>query len=143
MTGERTRLLLFVLVGAFASAVNLGARILIDRVTSYEIAIVLAFPIALTTAFLLNRAFIFKPIGDAWRAQFLRFLLVNLAALVQVFAISVVLARFVFPLVGVRYHAETIAHGIGLLSPILTSYYAHKRFTFAADRRADMPETQP
>lgn len=126
----------FVLIGAFASLVNLVARILIDRFTSFEIAVVLAFPVALTTAFLLNRALVFRSAEAAWHGQFVRFLLVNLAALAQIFVISVALARYVFPFVGMRFHPETVAHAIGLLSPLFTNYWAHKHFTFRGARVA-------
>ena len=132
MMSGRSGFVLFVLIGGFSSAVNLVTRILINRVTSYEVAIVLAFPVALTTAFLLNRAFVFRSAGAAWHGQFARFLIVNLAALVQIFLVSVGLARLVFPYIGMRFHPETAAHGIGLLSPILTSYWAHRHFTFRA-----------
>lgn len=130
---------LFVLIGGLSSVVNLVARILINRTASYEVAIVLAFPIALITAFLLNRALVFRSSGRAWGGEFLRFLLVNLAALVQVFVVSVVLARLIFPAIGFQSHSDTIAHGIGLLSPILTSYWAHKHFSFRAGATAPTP----
>lgn len=129
--------LLFVLIGGFSSAVNLVTRILIDRVTSYEVSIVLAFPVALTTAFLLNRTFVFEAVRDSWYEQFVRFLLVNLAALVQVFLISVLFARVIFPTAGMHIHPDTVAHAIGLLSPIVTSYWAHKHFSFRGVRAAD------
>lgn len=129
--------LLFVLISGFAAAVNLVSRILIDLLTSYEVAIVLAFPIALTTAFLLNRLFVFKPASPAWRGQFVRFLFVNLAALAQVFIVSVLFARLIFPAVGMKFHADTVAHAIGLVSPIFTSYWMHKHFSFASGTRAE------
>lgn len=125
------RLTLFVLIGGFSSLVNLLARIVIDIFTSFEVAIVLAFPIALTTAFVLNRALVFNGRAGNWRGQYWRFLLVNLATLVQVFVLTMALARFLFPAIGFRWHADTVAHAIGLVSPILTSYWAHKYFSFS------------
>ena len=121
----------FVLIGGFATGVNLAARAVIDLATSYEIAIVLAFPIALTTAFSLNRAFVFDGSAGDWKRQYWRFFLVNLATLAQILIVSVAFARLVFPAIGFRWHAELVAHAIGLLSPIPTSYWAHKRFSFA------------
>ena len=128
---ERQRLILFIGIGGFASLVNLVARILFDGFTSYEAAIVLAFPVALTTAFLLNRALVFDGGRGDWRGQYWRFLLVNLAALAQVFLISVALARLIFPAIGFGWHADTVAHAVGLISPIFTSYWAHKHFSFS------------
>ncbi len=122
----------FVLVGGFASCVNLAARVVFNLVTSYEVAIVLAFPVALTTAFALNRAFVFDAGAGNWKRQYWRFFLVNLATLAQILLVSVAFARFIFPALGFRWNAELIAHAIGLLSPIPTSYWAHKKYSFAA-----------
>jgi len=128
---ERTRLALFILIGGFAALVNLVARILIDQRTSYEVAVVLAYPIGMTVAFLLNRTFVFLGGHSDWRGQYWRFVLVNLAALAQIFVVSVGLDRFLFPLIHFTWHADTVAHAIGLASPTLTSYWAHKHYSFA------------
>lgn len=121
---------LFVIIGGVSSVVNLAARVAFNYLFSYEVAIILAFPVALSFAFVLNRCLIFNAENGHWTGQFGRFLIVNLVALVQIFAISVLLARFVFPRVSMGFHPELVAHAIGLVSPICTSYWAHKRFTF-------------
>lgn len=133
MNGRRD-FLLFAAIGAFAAAVNVGARVLFSRWTGYEAAIALAFPVALVTAFVLNRLFVFRPEGGDWRGQLFRFLLVNLAALAQVFLVSLLLARILFPAIGMTLQPELVAHAIGVASPILTSYWAHRHFTFAPRR---------
>jgi putative flippase GtrA len=124
----------FVAIGGFAAGVNFVSRFPIDYFTGFEVAVVLAYAIAMTTAFLLNRAFVFKASDGPWLRQYWRFFLVNLLALAQVFVVSVGLARFLFPAIGFDWYAEAIAHAIGLASPILTSYWAHKRYSFAAPR---------
>ncbi len=126
----------FVAIGGLASLVNLIARIAINRMTSYEVAIVGAFFVALVTAFELNRAFVFNDVAGRWWPRFGRFLVVNLVALVQVFVISVTLARFIFPRIGMTLHPDIVAHGIGLLSPLFTSFWLHRRFTFAGSATA-------
>lgn len=126
--------IVFVAIGGFASLVNLVARLLINRVTSYELAIALAFPIATLTAFVLNRLFVFKATGRGARSQFARFLFVNILSLGQVFLVTELFARVILPALGLTWHGDTVAHAIGLLSPLLTSYWAHKHFSFAADR---------
>jgi len=141
---ESRRLALFVAVGGFAALVNFVARIMIDWATSYEVAIVFAYPIGMTTAFLLNRALVFDGKHGNWKGQYGRFLLVNLVALVQIFIVSVALARFLFPAIGFTWRAHTVAHAIGLASPILTSYWAHKNFSFskpATERGRDAETT--
>lgn len=134
---QRRRFLLFVLIGGLASGVNFVARILWNLVTSFEVAVLLAFPVALTTAFLLNRLFVFPAGAGSWNGQFWRFFLVNLAVLVQVFVISVLLERLIFPSLGLLWHADEIAHAIGLITPIFTSYVAHSRYSFAPARPAE------
>jgi len=126
--------LLFVAIGGFAAAVNLVARILFNLVTDFELAIVLAYPIGMTVAFVLNRVFVFHAQADAAAGQYLRFFLVNLVALVQIWVVSVGLAVWVLPMIGWTWHAETLAHAIGLASPIVTSYFAHKHFSFRPAR---------
>jgi putative flippase GtrA len=126
-----SRFVRFVLVGVAAGAINILARIGLSRVFSYEIAVALAFPIALTFAFVINRRHVFDGAVGSAREQYAKFAAVNLLALVQVWAISVALARVVFPHVGLTWHAETIAHSIGVMSPIATSFFAYKYFVFA------------
>lgn len=121
---------LFVIVGGAAAALNVGSRSVIERYTSFEIAVVLAFPIATIFAYLANRTFVFGSSGAPWHLEYGRFLLVNLAALIQVWLVSVGLVKIIFPSIQFYWHPETIGHGIGVLSPVVTSYYAHKHFSF-------------
>ena len=122
----------FLLAGGFAAVVNIVSRIGFDLFMPYEVAIVFAYGIGLTTAFLLNRRFVFTSAGDDRTGQYLRFALVNLAALAQVWVVSVLFARVILPAIGWEWHAELVAHVIGVASPAVTSYYAHKWFTFRA-----------
>lgn len=125
--------LTFVVVGGVAAIVNILSRVVFSLVTSFEVAIVLAFFCGLITGFMLNRIFVFKALGAGKLSrQGFRFALVNVVALAQVYIIGVMLARFVFPKLGFLWHAELVAHTIGVCSPIVTSFYAHKYFSFAA-----------
>jgi putative flippase GtrA len=133
MTGRFAR---FVLVGALAAVVNIVSRVLFSYVVRFEIAVILAFPIALTFAFAMSRLFVFEPsVRSVW-TQYGRFFLVNLAALVQVWLVSVGLTYWIFPAVGWTFHAELLAHTIAVCSPVLTSYYAHRVFTFGKSSEA-------
>jgi putative flippase GtrA len=86
----------------------------------------------MTTAYLLNRHFVFAASGRGVASEYTRFALVNLAAVAQVWIVSVGLARLVFPAIGFTWHAETVAHVIGVAIPVFTSYLGHKHFSFAA-----------
>ena len=125
----------FVLIGGLAAALNIGVRILVDQYVSYDVAIVIAFFVGLTFAFSLNRTYVFRPGRGSISKQYSRFLLINLLGLAQVWVISVAFARWLFPAAGFDWHVETIAHAIGVFSPVATSFFLHKHFSFA-ERRA-------
>ncbi len=129
---ERRRFILFLGAGGAAAVVNILSRIALNLVIRYEIAIVVAYLIGMTTAYLLNKHFVFAASGRNVTSEYLRFTLVNLAAVAQVWIVSVGLARFAFPAAGFAWHAETVAHVIGVAVPVFTSYLGHKHFSFAA-----------
>lgn len=121
----------FALSGGVAAAVNILSRLGISKFTNYSIAIITAYFIGMTTAYVLMKIFVFEKSGRSVQNEYIRFGLVNLVALVQVWVISMILARYLFPAMGFDFYAETVAHIIGVLSPIATSYAMHKYFTFA------------
>jgi putative flippase GtrA len=129
---ERRRFVLFLLAGGIAAGVNILSRIALNYVMPYEVAIVVAYLAGMTTAYLLNKFFVFESSGRGAASEYLRFALVNLAAVAQVWIVSVGLARFVFPAIGFSWHAETVAHVVGVAVPVFTSYLGHKHFSFAA-----------
>lgn len=72
----------------------------------------------------------FKRTDNALHHQVFWFIVVNCAAVLQTVAISLLLSRRLFPAIGVAVHAETVAHAIGVVVPVFTSYLGHKRLTF-------------
>ena len=129
---ERKRFALFLFAGGTAALVNIVSRIAFNWLMPYEAAIIVAYLCGMTTAYLLNKHFVFAASGRGVASEYMRFALVNLAAIAQVWIVSVGLARFLFPAVGFTWHAETVAHVIGVVVPVFTSYVGHKRFSFAA-----------
>lgn len=121
----------FAFVGGLAAGVNWGSRALFSGFIPVEAAVAAAYLVGMTTAFALNRAFVFEPSGRSARSDYVRFSLVNLVALVQVWIVTMGLLRIVFPAIGFTWRAEDVAHGIGVLSPIVTSYLGHRHFSFA------------
>lgn len=122
----------FLLVGGFAAAVNFGSRLVLSDVLSmgYGWAVFVAYLVGMLTAWLLSRLFVFAPSGKHPAHELLYFTLVNIAALAQVWLISVGLAEYLFPAVDFRFHPEAIAHAVGLAVPAVTSYFGHKYFSF-------------
>jgi putative flippase GtrA len=127
---EKARFATFLLTGGVAAGVNIAARWLLEFVIGFEAAVACAYLAGMVTAFLLARVFVFKQTAGAAHWQFVRFTMVNLVALAQVFLVSVGLARFVFPALAIPWLGETAAHVIGVLSPVATSYILHKHFSF-------------
>jgi len=127
---EVRRFTSFAVAGGIAALINLVSRSILSVVTTFEIAVAIAYLCGMTTAFFLTRQFVFGASGRSWRGEFGRFTVVNIASFIQVWILSVGLARFIFPLAGLAWYPEEIAHFIGVASPIATSYYAHKHFSF-------------
>jgi putative flippase GtrA len=125
----------FVLAGGLAAAVNWLSRIALSTVLSLELAVVIAYVIGMTVAYILNRLFVFAASGRSASDESIRFALVNIVALGQVWLVTIGLARFVLPALGWDWHAASIAHAVGVASPILTSYLGHRHFTFS--KKAD------
>lgn len=120
----------FLLAGGIAAAVNILTRYALTPLVGYRWSIVIAFGAGLTTGWMLFRRWVFGPSEGSRAAEYARYTMVNLAALAQVWLISVFLAEYAFPWVGFTWHSETIAHVIGVLSPIATSFVAHRKFSF-------------
>lgn len=120
----------FLLLGGFSAGVNLVSRFALTPWTGFEWAVPLAYLIGMAVAFLLFRAFVFGASGRSVGSEAMRFTVVNIVALLLVWAISVGLARGVFPAIGFTWYAEDVAHLIGVLSPALSSWIGHKRYTF-------------
>jgi putative flippase GtrA len=121
----------FLSTGGFAAAVNLLSRYQLNKILTFELAVALAYLIGMVTAYVLARVFVFQASGRSVAAEFKRFAIVNIFSLVFVWSISVGLAHYVFPGVGFEWHADDIAHFIGVAAPAVASYFAHRLYTFA------------
>jgi putative flippase GtrA len=124
------RFIKFLIAGGIAALVNFGSRIVLNNWMNYVPSIVVAYVVGMITAFLLNRIFVFSAPTNSLRSQIWRFTLVNVAAVVQTVMISVVLADYLLPILGVMTNRKIIAHGIGVLVPAVSSYVGHKYFSF-------------
>jgi putative flippase GtrA len=127
----RWQLIAFIVAGGIAALVNIASRIAFNLVMPYEVAIFVAYVCGMTAAYLLNKQFVFSAYGRGITSEYMRFTLVNLVALAQVWIVSVGLVRLIFPAIGFIWHDETVAHIIGLFVPVMTSYLGHKHFSFA------------
>lgn len=120
----------FGVAGGLAAVANIGSRIVFNRWMPYTAAIILAYIVGMIVAFVLNRLFVFRETVNPLHYQAFWFTVVNLAAVLQTLAVSLLLADYVFPHAGLRWYPETVAHAIGVGIPVITSFIGHKKLSF-------------
>jgi putative flippase GtrA len=128
--GLRKQFWRFLVAGGAAAAANFGSRFLFSQWVRYEWAIVLAFLVGLTLGFSLMRGYVFSASGKPIVPQLVMYLTVNLLALLQTMLVSVALDRWVLRSLGSVSVAQALAHLVGVLVPMVTSYFAHRSATF-------------
>ncbi len=128
---NRYRFFRFLLSGGLAATINIGSRYELSGLIGFRAAVLAAFCFGVSSAWILSRLWVFGPSQRHWATEFGRFLTVNLVALPQTWIISVLLAEWALPAMGVTQGAELAGHVIGVIFPVFTSYLAHKHFSFA------------
>lgn len=123
-------IVLFLLTGGVAALVNLVSRYLLNPFIGLGPAVVVAYMIGMLVAYVLFRMVVFGKSGNSISQETTRFVIVNIVALAVVTAVTLTLARVVFPFIGFTSHAEDVAHVIGVCVPAITSYIGHSRYTF-------------
>lgn len=128
------RFIIFVLLGGSAALLNLGLRYVANFFLTFEVSIAIAYGLSMIYGFLIFKHLVFKPaIGKATHVEFSRFALVNVASFALVMLVSVTFEYVILPFLNITHYTREIAHFIGVASPVVTSYYAHRRFTFATE----------
>jgi len=122
--------LVFLLTGGTAAAVNFCSRIVYNQWMGFSAAVVCAYLTGMVTAFVLAKLFVFRESRQSAARTVGFFVLVNVVAVAQTWAISVGLLYWVLPRLGVTAYASDIAHAVGVMVPVFTSYLGHKRWSF-------------
>ena len=120
----------FLAAGGIAAGANFGSRFVFSIFFSYGVAVFFAYLVVMLVAFLLMRGNVFNASQGPLTPQVIKFAGVNLLAVLQTLAISLLLARWVLPSVGIEDQAEALGHLVGVLVPVVTSYFGHKLITF-------------
>ncbi len=120
----------FLLVGGFAAFTNIISRIIFSKFFSYKLSIIFSFLIGLSTGFILMRNYVFVFKKDLIYRQIKRFIFINLLNLIQTFFISLGLNFLLSLIINKVVLVELLAHVVGVIFPVITSYFAHKYFTF-------------
>jgi putative flippase GtrA len=126
----RKQVIAYLFAGGIAAAVNFSSRFLLSMWFSYAVAIVLAYGLGMLTGFVLMRWLVFDGARRSAALQAPIYILVNVLAVLQTLAVSLVLARWVIPPLGLGVNPEAPAHLVGIIVPVFTSYFGHKYFTF-------------
>ena len=122
----------FLIAGGIAAVVNFLSRIAFNVFFGYAISIVLAYLVGMVTAFLLNRHGVFASSGKSVHVEVAWFTLVNFLAVLQTLGISLLLANVIFPKLGLVAFRKEVAHAIGIVVPVVTSYFGHRHWTFGS-----------
>ncbi|NND66472.1 MAG: GtrA family protein [Halioglobus sp.] len=125
----------FVFAGGVAAICNFGSRFIYSLFVDFGVAVVLAYITGMAVAYALNKLFVFTKSNNTVHHEVTWFVLVNLFAVLQTWALSVYLAGVLPPYMpldgeqGVAL-AEAVAHIAGIMLPVFTSYLGHKYITF-------------
>lgn len=120
----------FLIAGGIAAGANFGSRFIFSTFLDFAPAVFFAYLVGMLVAFTLMRGHVFNAQGGALASQVSKFVAVNLLAVLQTLVISLLLARWLLPALGIADHVEAIAHFAGVLVPVVTSYFGHKFLTF-------------
>lgn len=122
--------LVFLLTGGTAAVINFCSRIVYNLWMDFSSAVILAYITGMITAFILAKLFVFKESQQSVHHSAVFFVLVNLVAILQTWAISMGLAYYLLPSLGVTLFVQEIAHAVGVAVPVFTSYLGHKHWSF-------------
>jgi putative flippase GtrA len=122
--------LAFVLVGGCAALVNFCVRIFYAYWMGFMWSVVLAYATGMIAAYVLTQLFVFGRGKQTRRRSALYFALVNVFAILQTLTISYVLVYYVLPALGVDAYRLEVAHAIGVITPVFSSYLGHKHWSF-------------
>lgn len=126
----RREFLLFLITGSLAALVNVISRVSFSQLLRFELAVLLAYGVGMLTAYVLARKFVFLQSRTSVRRSFAAFALVNLFAVLQTWLVSVGLRNWLLPLLGIVVLSDLIAHSVGVLVPVVSSYFGHKHISF-------------
>jgi putative flippase GtrA len=122
--------LVFLVTGGIAALINFFSRILFNLYWSFSTSVILAYLAGMCTAFVLAKLFVFKESTQSIHRSAVIFALVNVIAVAQTWGVSMGLDYYILPNIGIARFAPEIAHAVGIIFPIFTSYLGHKYWSF-------------
>lgn len=122
--------ILFLITGGIAAVINFSSRTVYGIWLDFSASVLLAYLTGMITAFILAKMVVFKEGTETTRRSIMWFTLINLVAVLQTWCVSLGLANYLLPFLGVKLFVREIAHAVGLAVPVVTSYLGHKRWSF-------------
>ncbi len=126
----------FLFTGGFAACVNFGSRFFYNRLMDFGEAVLVAYATGMITAYILAKLFVFEKSIHTTTKEFFYFAVVNLAAVAQTYIVSIGLANYLFPFLSFDLYPKAVAHGIGIIIPVFTSFVGHKHLSFKSNNHA-------
>ncbi len=120
----------FLFAGGIALIVNFLSRIIFNLWFDFSVSVNLAFILGMATAFFLKKQYVFSGGRQPELHSIGFFILVNIIGLAQTLAVTMALLHYVLPYLGIVKMTHEIAHAIGIMAPIFTSYIGHKKYSF-------------
>tara|TARA_Y100001968_G_C19282721_1_gene680068 strand:- start:605 stop:1027 length:423 start_codon:yes stop_codon:yes gene_type:complete len=131
---QKRQFLLFVLTGGCAAIVNIISRVGLSLFLKFELAILIAYGIGMITAYLLAQKYVFLTPQRSHKRSFAAFALVNLFAVIQTWLVSIGIRIWLLEMFNAIALVDLIAHSIGVVIPVFTSFYGHKYISFRNPR---------
>lgn len=120
----------FFVAACLAATVNFFARILLDPLLGYSLAVFVAYLIGMIVSFVLYQRQVFSASDRPLYAEMLFFSLINVAGLLQTVIFSLSIYHWVLPWLDWTWKSKEIAHIIGMAIPVFSSFIGHKYLTF-------------
>ena len=121
--------LAFLAVGGLAALLHWLARILLSIWLPFSWAVVAAYGVGMSVAFLLNSFFVFSKSEKAKHKQARDFVLVNASFFPLVWVASLTMNAG-FQSLGIVRHSEEFAHAVAVAMPTLATFLIYKFFAF-------------
>lgn len=122
----------FLFVGATAALINWISRMVFGFWMSFSMSVVVAYLAGMTSAFCLNRRFVFPDSNRPVQKQIRDFVLTNLVAFPLVWIMSIQLNKLLIEF-GFTTYSESLAHLVALSLPTVVSFLIYKFFTFGEE----------
>jgi putative flippase GtrA len=120
----------FLAAGGTAAAAQWLSRFGFSQIVEFGWAVALAYLVGLTTAFVLNKLFVFGASDRTVAQEMTYFALVNAVSFPIVWVVSIVFGEYLLPQFMSKPLAEALGNGVGIISPVGLSFVLHKFFTF-------------